>query len=69
MAHNKNEITKISDSLKEYNKRVQEKYADYNSGINKGKAEYSATYLQYVGGWVLNIYFWCKVVRYQSGRR
>ena len=45
MAHNKNEITKISDSLKEYNKRVQEKYADYNSGINKGKAEYSATYL------------------------
>ena len=47
MAHNKNEITKISDSLKEYNKRVQEKYADYNSGINKGKAEYSATYLQY----------------------
>ena len=33
MAHNKNEITKISDSLKEYNKRVQEKYADYNLSL------------------------------------
>lgn len=60
MAHNKNEITKISDSLKEYNKRVQEKYADYNSGINKGKAEYSATYLQYVEGGSLTSIFGVK---------
>ena len=57
MAHNKNEITKISDSLKEYNKRVQEKYADYNSGTNKGKTEYSATYLQYVEGGSLTSIF------------
>ena len=60
MAHNKNEITKISDSLKEYNKRVQEKYADYNSGTNKGKTEYSATYLQYVEGGSLTSIFGVK---------
>ena len=30
-------ITKISDSLKEYNKRVQEKYAKYDSGKGDSK--------------------------------
>lgn len=60
MAHNKNEITKISDSLKEYNKRVQDKYADYNSGGNKSNSKYSQTYLQYVEGGSLTSIFGVK---------
>lgn len=57
MAHNKNELTKISDSLKEYNKRVQDKYANYNSANQKGDPKYSNTYLQYVeGGSLTSIY-------------
>ena len=55
MAHNENKITKISDSLKEYNKRVQEKYAKYDSG--KGDSKYSETYLQYVEGGSLTSIF------------
>ena len=55
MAHNTNEITKISDSLKEYNKRVQEKYTKYNS--EKGDSKYSETYLQYVEGGSLTSIF------------
>ncbi len=57
MAHNKNEITKISDSMKDYNKRVQEKYANYNSALNKGDASYAQTYLQYVEGGSLTSIF------------
>ena len=66
MAHNENKITKISDSLKEYNKRVQEKYAKYDSG--KGDSKYSETYLQYVEGGSLTSIFWCEIIRYQSSR-
>ena len=43
MAHNKNEITKISDSLKENKKREHEKYPEYNSETKKGKTEYNST--------------------------
>ena len=39
---------------------MQEKYADYNSGTNKGKTEYSATYLQYVEGGSLTSIFGVK---------
>ena len=58
MGYNKDEITKISDSLKEYNKRVQEKYSGYDTF--KGKPEYSATYLQYVEGGSLTSIFGVK---------
>ena len=58
MSYNKDEITKISDSLKEYNKRVQEKYSGYDTF--KGKPEYSATYLQYVEGGSLTSIFGVK---------
>lgn len=58
IGYNKDEITKISDSLKEYNKRVQEKYSGYD--ISKGKPEYSATYLQYVEGGSLTSIFGVK---------
>lgn len=58
MGYNKDKITKISDSLKEYNKRVQEKYSGYDTF--KGKSEYSATYLQYVEGGSLTSIFGVK---------
>lgn len=58
MAYNKDKITKISDSLKEYNKRVQEKYSGYDTF--KGRPEYSATYLQYVEGGSLTSIFGVK---------
>lgn len=58
MGYNKDEITKISDSLKEYNKRVQEKYSGYDTF--KGRPEYSATYLQYVEGGSLTSIFGVK---------
>ena len=60
MAHNKNEITKISDSLKEYNKRVQDKYAKSGDVLEKSKEEYSQTYLQYVEGGSLTSIFGVK---------
>lgn len=60
MAHNKNEITKISDSLKEYNKRVQDKYADYDSAFKKSESKYNQTYLQYVEGGSLTSIFGVK---------
>lgn len=59
LAHNENKITKISDSMKEYNKRVQEKYADYNS-LSQGDSKYSQTYLQYVEGGSLTSIFGVK---------
>lgn len=60
MAHNKNEITKISDSMKDYNKRVLEKYANYGSVFEKSKEEYAKTYLQYVEGGSLTSIFGVK---------
>ena len=57
LAHNENTITKISDSMKEYNRRVMDKYADYNSAFNRGKEEYADTYLQYVEGGSLTSIF------------
>lgn len=59
MAHNKNEITKISDSMKEYNRRVQDKYSGYTS-LNKGDSKFSETYLQYVEGGSLTSIFGVK---------
>ena len=57
LAHNENEITKISDSMKEYNRRVMDKYANYDTGYNKGDAAYADTYLQYVEGGSLTSIF------------
>lgn len=57
LGHNENEITKISDSMKEYNRRVMDKYANYDTGYNKGDAAYADTYLQYVEGGSLTSIF------------
>ena len=57
LGHNENEITKISDSMKEYNRRVMEKYANYETGFNRGDAAYANTYLQYVEGGSLTSIF------------
>ena len=57
LAHNENKITKISDSMKEYNRRVMDKYANYDSGYNSGDAAYANTYLQYVEGGSLTSIF------------
>lgn len=57
LAHNKNEILKISDSLRDYNNKVLAKYEDYNSYGEKGKEEYADTHLQYVEGGSLTSIF------------
>lgn len=57
LAHNKNEILKISDSLKDYNNKVLSKYDDYNSAMNRTKEEYANTHLQYVEGGSLTSIF------------
>lgn len=57
MAHNKNEILKISDSMRDYNNKVLAKYDKYNSGLNQSKSEYANTYLQYVEGGSLTSIF------------
>lgn len=53
LGHNKNELLKVSESLKAYNDRVQAQYDDYNGGYNGGNAanrKYSKTFTQYVEG-------------------
>ena len=60
IGHNENEILKISDSLKEYNKRVQDKYSDYNKFGETGRSEYTKTYLQYIEGGSLTSIFGVK---------
>lgn len=57
LAHNKNEILKISDSLRDYNKKIQAKYDNYESITNKSNKEYAQTYLQYVEGGSLTSIF------------
>lgn len=48
-AKNKEVLLKIADSMKRYNERVNEKYADYE-GINSGKKEYAEVYTKYEEG-------------------
>lgn len=57
LAHNKNEILKISDSLKDYNNKVLAKYDDYDEAWNRTDEKYSETYLQYVEGGSLTSIF------------
>lgn len=57
MAHNENEILKISDSMRDYNNKVLAKYDKYNSAFNQSKSEYAQTYLQYVEGGSLTSIF------------
>lgn len=48
LAHNKNKILKISESLKAYNERVDEYFADY--GANAKDAKYSKPFMKYTEG-------------------
>lgn len=57
MAHNENKILKISESLRNYNNQVLDKYKDSDNVLNKGKEEYAKTYLQYVEGGSLTSIF------------
>lgn len=57
LAHNKNEILKISDSLRDYNNKVLAKYDDYDTGWNRANEKYAETYLQYVEGGSLTSIF------------
>lgn len=57
LAHNENEILKISDSLRDYNNKVLDKYSKYNEVGEKGDSKYAETYLQYVEGGSLTSIF------------
>ena len=57
LGHNKNEILKISDSLKDYNNKVLAKYEDYDKAYERTKQEYADTHLQYVEGGSLTSIF------------
>lgn len=57
VAHNKNEILKISDSLKDYNNKVLAKYDGYDVAWDRTDEKYSKTYLQYVEGGSLTSIF------------
>lgn len=50
LAHNKNRILEISEALKNYNKMVDQQYADYDKGVNNKKADYAKTYRKFVEG-------------------
>ncbi len=52
--------------MKEYITRVQEKYANYDSGTRRCKIR--ETYLQYVEGGSSDIYICVRVIRNQSSR-
>lgn len=57
LGHNKNEILKISDSLKDYNNKVLAKYDDYDKAYERANGKYAQTYLQYVEGGSLTSIF------------
>ena len=57
MAHNENKLLKISESLRNYNNKVRDKYKGSDEVFNKGKQEYAQTYLQYVEGGSLTSIF------------
>lgn len=57
LAHNSNEILKISDSLRDYNKKVQAKYDEFDKTQYKGDTKFSETFLQYVEGGSLTSIF------------
>ena len=57
LGHNKNEILKISDSLKDYNNKVLAKYDNYDVAYERTKQEYADTHLQYVEGGSLTSIF------------
>lgn len=57
IAHNKNEILKISDSLKDYNNKVLAKYDNYDDAWNRTNVDYANTHLQYVEGGSLTSIF------------
>jgi len=57
LGHNKNEILKISDSLKDYNNKVLAKYDDYDKAYERADGKYAQTYLQYVEGGSLTSIF------------
>ena len=58
LAHNRNQILKISESLKAYNERVNEKFDEYFENIfNKQDLKYSKPLLKYEeGGSLTSIY-------------
>lgn len=57
LGHNKNEILKISDSLKDYNDKILAKYDNYDQAYEKADEKYAKTYLQYVEGGSLTSIF------------
>lgn len=59
MAHNKNRIMKISESLKAYNERVNEEFAKYEQQglVNQQDEKYAKPVLQYVEGGSLTSIF------------
>ncbi|MCR9013368.1 SusC/RagA family TonB-linked outer membrane protein [Gabonibacter chumensis] len=51
LAHNKNKILKISNSLKEYNDRVDEYFDEYNKNANTAKdTKYAKPFMKYTEG-------------------
>ena len=53
LGHNKNELLKISESLKAYNEQVQAQYEGYDSGYQGGRgsdSKYGKPFTQYVEG-------------------
>nr|WP_026207737.1 SusC/RagA family TonB-linked outer membrane protein [Butyricimonas synergistica] len=61
LAHNRNKILKISESLKAYNDRVDEKYEGYNESVfSQQDPQYSKPFMKYVEGGSLTSIFGMK---------
>ncbi|WP_233556968.1 SusC/RagA family TonB-linked outer membrane protein [Odoribacter sp. AF15-53] len=51
LAHNKNKILKISESLKQYNERIDEYFDEYNQNASKAQdSKFSQTFMKYEEG-------------------
>ncbi len=64
LAHNKNEILKISDSLKDYNNKVLAKYDDYDEAWNRTDEKVFGNLSAICGRWISDFYFWSSFFRY-----
>ena len=61
LAHNRNKILKISESLKAYNDRVDEKYEGYDESVfSQQDPQYSKPFMKYVEGGSLTSIFGMK---------
>lgn len=61
LAHNKNKILKISESLKAYNDRVDQKYEGYDESVfSQQDPQYSKPFMKYVEGGSLTSIFGMK---------